>query len=58
MKYDELNRMIFKAGWKLVRTNGSHRIFEKNGRRYPVPYHGGKEVGKGLSSKVIKDMGL
>lgn len=25
---------------------------------YPVPYHGAKELGKGLENKMIKDMGL
>lgn len=58
MKYEELHQMIRKAGWKHVRTSGSHRIYEKNGRTFPVPFHGSKEVGKGLASKVIKEMGL
>jgi mRNA interferase HicA len=58
MKYEQLHKMIRKAGWVLVRTSRSHRIYSKNGRTYPVPFHGGKEVGKGLASKVIKEMGL
>mgnify|MGYP000252465993 CR=1 FL=1 len=26
--------------------------------RYPVPYHGSKEIGEGLRKKIIKDMEL
>ena len=58
MKYEELHKRVRKAGWELVRTSGSHRIYSKDGRTYPVPFHGGKEVGKGLALKVIKEMGL
>ncbi|GAB3432349.1 type II toxin-antitoxin system HicA family toxin [Niabella aquatica] len=36
---------------------GSHYIYEKEGIRYPVPYHGAKEIGKGLQLKITKDMG-
>ena len=58
MKYEELHKIVRKAGWKLVRTKGSHRIYKRGSRTYPVPFHGGKEVGKGLASKVIKEMEL
>jgi len=30
----------------------------KNGRTYPVPYHGAKEIGKGLELKIKKELGL
>ena len=36
----------------------SHYIYEKDGKTYPVPYHGAKEVGKGLQKKIEKEMGL
>ena len=26
--------------------------------RYPVPFHGGKEVGTGLEKKIKREMGL
>lgn len=58
MKSSELHREVKKAGWVHIRTDGSHYIYEKNGRTYPVPYHGAKEVGKGLASKIRKEMGL
>ena len=33
-------------------------IYEKNGTRYPVPFHGGKEVGTGLEKKIKREIGL
>jgi len=58
LKYSELHRLIRKKGWVHIRTRGSHYIYEKEGYRYPVPYHGSKEVRKGLEMKIKKEMGL
>jgi mRNA interferase HicA len=58
MKSTELHRLVKKNDWLHIRTKGSHYIYEKDGRTYPVPYHGSKEVGKGLEKKIIKEMGL
>ncbi len=58
MKYNEFIRLIKKNGWVVIRQTGSHKIFSKDGRNYPVPDHGGKEIGKGLVLKIKKDMGL
>ena len=58
MKSNELNKLIRRNGWKVVRQSGSHIIYEKNGIRYPVAFHGSKEVGKGLEMKIKKEMGL
>ena len=58
MKSSELNKLILAAGWRVVRQSGSHVIYEKDGRVYPVPFHGSKEVGKGLEMKIRKEMGL
>lgn len=58
MKSSELNKLILSNGWHIVRQNGSHVIYEKDGRRYPATFHGSKEVGKGLEKKIKKDMDL
>lgn len=58
MKSSELHRKVKRNGWKHIRTEGSHYIYEKNGITYPVPFHGSKEIGKGLASKIIQDMEL
>ncbi len=31
-------------------------IYEKDGQTYPVPFHGSKELGKGLEKKMRKEM--
>ena len=59
MKYDALHKMVLANGWIELRQNGtSHIIYKKGNRTYPVPYHRGREVGKGLECKIKKDMGL
>lgn len=64
VKSSEFHRQISKKGkklgWKWTGiSEGSHRIYEDDaGIRYPVPYHGAKEMGEGLRKKIIKDMEL
>lgn len=58
MKSSEFHRKVRKNGWAHIRTEGSHYIYEKNGVSYPVPFHGSKEMGKGLVNTIIKEMGL
>ncbi|MDR1718443.1 MAG: type II toxin-antitoxin system HicA family toxin [Prevotella sp.] len=58
MKSSELNKLILKNGWKILRQSGSHVIYEKEGKTYPATFHGSKEVGKGLEMKIRKEMGL
>lgn len=58
MKSSELHRLVKKNKWKHVRTDGSHYIYQKGDRTYPVPFHGAKEVGRGLEMKIKKEMGL
>ena len=58
MKSRELHRLIRRNGWVQIRASGSHIIYQKNNERYPVPYHGAKEIGVGLMKKIIKEMRL
>ena len=58
MKYDEIHRLINMNGWKVIRQSGSHVIYRKGSKTYPVPYHQGKELGKGLKRKIKKEMQL
>lgn len=58
MKYSEFHRRVRKNGWRHIRTEGSHYIYAKNGRTYPVPFHGAKEIGEGLRKTITKEMGL
>ncbi len=58
MKYNELHRLVLRNGWIVRRQKGSHVIYEKDGRIYPVPDHGSKEISKPLELKIKKEMGL
>lgn len=58
MKFAEIHRIVVRNGWTVLRQSGSHVIYQKDGITYPVPYHGGKEMGKGLERKIFKDMDL
>jgi mRNA interferase HicA len=58
MKSSEFHKLIRRNGWQHIRTSGSHYIYEKDGKTYPVPYHGMKEMGKGIELKIRKEMRL
>ena len=51
---------ILKAnGWKKVRIDSSHHVFEKEGfdRPVPVPLHGNKDLGN-FGNKILKEAGI
>lgn len=58
MKNSEFHRLVKKNGWRLIKAEGSHYMYEKHGQVYPVPFHGAKELGKGLENKMKKEMGI
>ena len=58
MKSSEFHKMILKNGWDLLRVKGSHYTYQKDGRNYTAPFHGSKEMGKGIEMKIRKEMGL
>lgn len=56
MKCSELLKLLHNDGWVQIRQSGSHIIMRhptKTGQ-IPVPYHGSKEVKKGLLSAILK----
>lgn len=52
MKSSELNRLILRNGWKVVRQNGSHITYKKK-----VFFSRKQGSGKGLETKIKKEMG-
>lgn len=46
----ELEAILFKSGFEMIRTKGSHRIYLKDGKKLVVPFHPGKI----LHPKIIK----
>ena len=55
-KPDEVKRVLEKLNFICIRQSGSHMIFHhSDGRWTTVPVHKGKDLGKGILRKIIKD---
>ncbi|HEX9942071.1 MAG TPA: type II toxin-antitoxin system HicA family toxin [Thermoanaerobaculia bacterium] len=55
----EFCRALAKNGWTRLRTRGSHQTWSKPGYgNVTVPVHAGKDLGRGLLSKLLKQAGL
>lgn len=59
LKATELIRALEKAGFQAIRQKGSHvRLKHPDGRVVTVPIHPGRDIGRGLLRKVIRDAEL
>jgi len=60
VKSNELLKKILKAGWYEIRQTGSHKILMHDNYKHTIifPYHGSKEMGKGIESALLKQAGL
>lgn len=55
----DLLAALKKAGFSLVRVNGSHHFVQHaDGRATVVPVHAGETIGPGLISKILRDCEL
>ncbi len=55
----ELQPVLEKHGFEVVRQHGSHRILrDARGRRVTLPYHAGKIIHPKIVELIIKDAGL
>ena len=55
----ELIRALKKAGFVVIRTQGSHhRLRHADGRVTTVPVHAGETVGPGLLGQILRDCDL
>ncbi|HFC97179.1 MAG TPA: addiction module toxin, HicA family [Thermosulfurimonas dismutans] len=48
----EAERLLLQAGFKLIRSKGSHRIYIKENKRFVLPFHSGKI----LHPKIVKQL--
>jgi predicted RNA binding protein YcfA (HicA-like mRNA interferase family) len=49
---DEAEQILFQAGFEMIRSKGSHRIYRKGGTRVVIPFHSGET----LHPKIVKQM--
>ena len=55
----EVERILKKLGFQLIRQSGSHAVYRHpDGRWTTVPLHPGKDIAKGTLRKIIKDLGI
>lgn len=52
----EAEEMLLKAGFKMVRSKGSHRIYVKESKRVVVPFHKGRTLHPKIVKQVIKSI--
>ncbi|MEO0247913.1 MAG: type II toxin-antitoxin system HicA family toxin [candidate division WOR-3 bacterium] len=48
----EAESLLLKAGFQLLRSKGSHRIYIKENKRIVIPFHAGKT----LHPKIVKEI--
>lgn len=48
----EAEAELLRAGFALVRTKGSHRIYQRDGERVVLPFHSGRT----LHPKIVRQV--
>jgi predicted RNA binding protein YcfA (HicA-like mRNA interferase family) len=54
MKARKLFKIFEDAGWILDRIDGSHHVYVKDGRAFPIPGPANREVDPGTVRKALK----
>ncbi len=52
----EAEKMLLKAGFKMIRSKGSHRIYLKGNRRIIIPFHPGRILHPKIVKQVLKNI--
>ncbi|HUT54548.1 MAG TPA: type II toxin-antitoxin system HicA family toxin [bacterium] len=54
MTAKEAEKMLLKAGFEMVRSKGSHRIYQQGDKRIIIPFHSGKLLHPKVAKQVLK----
>ena len=49
----DAERLLLKAGFALIRTKGSHRIYLRGADRVIVPYHGARILHPKIARQIL-----
>ncbi|HZJ21076.1 MAG TPA: type II toxin-antitoxin system HicA family toxin [Pricia sp.] len=49
-----MHQRIQDAGWTYVNTRGTQRVYEKNGKRYSIPFHGSGSIAPKTRKRIEK----
>lgn len=56
---DEVERILSRLGFAMVRQRGSHRQYRHpDGRTTTVPFHRGRDISPILLRQIARDIGL
>ena len=59
LKAREVETILLKMGFDLVRQRGSHKQFRHvDGRGTTVPCHAGRDISPALLRQIVKDIGM
>jgi predicted RNA binding protein YcfA (HicA-like mRNA interferase family) len=61
MKYSELTRKLRRLGCSQTRFGaGSHELWRNAATHMqtPIPYHAAKDIGPGLLSRILRQLGI
>ncbi|MGB9934488.1 MULTISPECIES: type II toxin-antitoxin system HicA family toxin [Thermodesulfovibrio] len=50
----EAESLLLKAGFQLLRTKGSHRIYMKGKKRIVIPFHSGKTLHPKIAKEIFE----
>lgn len=57
LKPQRLIKILSRLGFKKIRQVGSHNFFKHpDGRTTVVPFHQGKDIGRGLMRAILNDI--
>ena len=57
VKSKELEKVLFKLGFKKIRQKGSHAFYRHDDRRYTsVPHHPSRDLSPILILKILKEI--
>lgn len=54
----EAERLLYSAGFSLIRSKGSHRVYFKADVRVVVPFHSGKILHPKIVKQVIEAIAI
>ncbi len=56
-KPNDVGRILEKLGFARIRQSGSHAVYHHaDGRWTTVPIHKGRDLGRGILRKILKDV--
>lgn len=56
--YKHLDKVLYRLGYSVVRTKGSHVQYRKNSSLITISKHSNKEISIGVLSVILKELNI